>query len=234
MPPGFTGEFAVTLTAGKYTLYCPGATPERRTITVTGQAVGRPTDVAGPAARGDRRLHPLRRHAGDLAADRLAASWPPHCTAPTSPPPSARTSPPGPSTRRSSRSPSPSSSVTTTSTPTSTPARATFRRPSGAGSTGSRRGCSSSDTLAGLASYGDEARRRRRTAADPDQGPEIPSRPSSPTARRSCSTRSRPARSPARRSATRTSTCSTSPSTSRAPSRRSPICSRRWPRSTRR
>jgi iron uptake system component EfeO len=36
VPPGFKGEFAVTVSAGKYTLYCPGAATERRTITVTG------------------------------------------------------------------------------------------------------------------------------------------------------------------------------------------------------
>src|SRR3954454_7257984 len=38
VPPGFTGEFAVTVPAGKYTLYCPGASTERRPITVTGTA----------------------------------------------------------------------------------------------------------------------------------------------------------------------------------------------------
>jgi iron uptake system component EfeO len=38
VPPGFTGEFAVTAPAGRYTLYCPAATPERRPITVTGTA----------------------------------------------------------------------------------------------------------------------------------------------------------------------------------------------------
>jgi iron uptake system component EfeO len=38
VPPGFKGEFAVSVTAGKYTLYCPGASTERRTITVTGSS----------------------------------------------------------------------------------------------------------------------------------------------------------------------------------------------------
>jgi iron uptake system component EfeO len=38
VPPGFTGTFAVTVTAGRYTLYCPGASTERRTITVSGAA----------------------------------------------------------------------------------------------------------------------------------------------------------------------------------------------------
>lgn len=36
LPPGFSGEFAVNVPAGKYTLYCPGANPERRPIKVTG------------------------------------------------------------------------------------------------------------------------------------------------------------------------------------------------------
>jgi iron uptake system component EfeO len=35
---GLTGEFAVTASAGSYALYCPGGTPERRTIIVTGKA----------------------------------------------------------------------------------------------------------------------------------------------------------------------------------------------------
>ncbi|HVU91632.1 MAG TPA: iron uptake system protein EfeO [Jatrophihabitans sp.] len=38
VPPGFSGEFAVTVPAGTYTLYCPGASPERRPITVTGSS----------------------------------------------------------------------------------------------------------------------------------------------------------------------------------------------------
>ncbi len=38
IPPGFGGEFAVNVGAGSYTLYCPGATPERSTLKVTGKA----------------------------------------------------------------------------------------------------------------------------------------------------------------------------------------------------
>jgi iron uptake system component EfeO len=38
IPPGFAGEFAVTVPAGKYTLYCPGAVTERKPITVTGSS----------------------------------------------------------------------------------------------------------------------------------------------------------------------------------------------------
>jgi iron uptake system component EfeO len=36
IPPGFSGEFAVNVSAGTYTLYCPGANPERRALRVTG------------------------------------------------------------------------------------------------------------------------------------------------------------------------------------------------------
>jgi iron uptake system component EfeO len=48
VPPGFTGEFTVDVGAGKYTLYCPAATPERVTLTVTGAA--RATGDASMAA----------------------------------------------------------------------------------------------------------------------------------------------------------------------------------------
>jgi iron uptake system component EfeO len=46
LPPGLDGEFAATVGAGKYQLYCPGATPERTTITVTGSADGVSDDTA--------------------------------------------------------------------------------------------------------------------------------------------------------------------------------------------
>lgn len=36
LPPGLSGEFAVKVGAGSYTLYCPGAATEKSTITVTG------------------------------------------------------------------------------------------------------------------------------------------------------------------------------------------------------
>lgn len=38
LPPGFSGTFSVSVDAGKYTLYCPGAQQENTTITVTGKA----------------------------------------------------------------------------------------------------------------------------------------------------------------------------------------------------
>ena len=38
LPPGFSGTFVVSVDAGKYTLYCPGASTERTTVTVTGTA----------------------------------------------------------------------------------------------------------------------------------------------------------------------------------------------------
>jgi iron uptake system component EfeO len=45
VPPGFTGTFTVTVAAGSYTLYCPGADPDRRALTVTGAASGSPDDT---------------------------------------------------------------------------------------------------------------------------------------------------------------------------------------------
>jgi iron uptake system component EfeO len=45
IPPGFSGEFAVTVSAGTYTLYCPGASPERRPIKVTGAATSTTDDT---------------------------------------------------------------------------------------------------------------------------------------------------------------------------------------------
>ena len=37
LPPGFSGSFSVTAPAGDYTLYCPGATPEKSPLKVTGK-----------------------------------------------------------------------------------------------------------------------------------------------------------------------------------------------------
>jgi iron uptake system component EfeO len=44
---GLGGQFAVNLDAGTYTLYCPGAATEKRTITVTGQAAKVDDTLAG-------------------------------------------------------------------------------------------------------------------------------------------------------------------------------------------
>ncbi|SHG75316.1 iron uptake system component EfeO [Jatrophihabitans endophyticus] len=53
LPPGFSGEFSVNVTAGTYQLYCPGATPEKRPLTVTGKAAGTgDTTVAALLAQG--------------------------------------------------------------------------------------------------------------------------------------------------------------------------------------
>jgi len=46
IPPGLGGEFAVTVPAGKYTLYCPGAKVENTTMTVTGTAGHTNSDTA--------------------------------------------------------------------------------------------------------------------------------------------------------------------------------------------
>jgi iron uptake system component EfeO len=45
LPPGFTGSFAVKVGAGKYTLYCPGASKEKATLTVTGSAATNADDT---------------------------------------------------------------------------------------------------------------------------------------------------------------------------------------------
>lgn len=37
---GLSGDFSLTLEAGKYTIYCPGGDDERGTLTVTGELVG--------------------------------------------------------------------------------------------------------------------------------------------------------------------------------------------------
>jgi iron uptake system component EfeO len=46
LPPGLTGEFAVKVVAGKYTLYCPGAKTEKVAISVTGDAQSGDASVA--------------------------------------------------------------------------------------------------------------------------------------------------------------------------------------------
>jgi iron uptake system component EfeO len=38
LPPGFSGTFSVSVPAGSYTLYCPGASTENTALTVTGTA----------------------------------------------------------------------------------------------------------------------------------------------------------------------------------------------------
>ncbi len=49
LPPGFSGSFSVTAGAGDYTLYCPGATPERSPIKITGTSAAVDTSTAGLA-----------------------------------------------------------------------------------------------------------------------------------------------------------------------------------------
>jgi iron uptake system component EfeO len=53
LAPGFAGSFALNLSAGDYTIYCPGATTAKSTIKVTGGAVSQaPTDTAALLAAG--------------------------------------------------------------------------------------------------------------------------------------------------------------------------------------
>lgn len=42
LPPGFSGTFSLNLQPGSYTLYCPGASKEKTTLTVTGNATSAP------------------------------------------------------------------------------------------------------------------------------------------------------------------------------------------------
>src|SRR5581483_4857149 len=86
VPPGFTGEFAVNVSAGTYTLYCPGGNPERSSVTVTGTARSTGGDVAallktattGYAQYVDTQVTALltasRRLASTLAGTDLAAA----------------------------------------------------------------------------------------------------------------------------------------------------------------
>ncbi len=53
LPPGFSGSFAVQVDGGTYTMYCPGAQPDRTNLTVTGQAAATTNgDVATLLAQG--------------------------------------------------------------------------------------------------------------------------------------------------------------------------------------
>jgi len=49
LPPGFSGTFSMTAPAGDYTLYCPGATPEKSPLKVTGSSDAVDTSAAGLA-----------------------------------------------------------------------------------------------------------------------------------------------------------------------------------------
>jgi FTR1 family protein len=46
LPPGFSGSFSVNVDAGTYTLYCPGASPDKATITAAGATTTAPSDTA--------------------------------------------------------------------------------------------------------------------------------------------------------------------------------------------
>jgi iron uptake system component EfeO len=53
LAPGFSGSFSLNLSAGEYTLYCPGASTDKSTIKVTGGAVSTaPTDTSALLAQG--------------------------------------------------------------------------------------------------------------------------------------------------------------------------------------
>ena len=55
LPPGFSGTFSVSVDAGTYSLYCPGATKENTAITVTGTAAATDSgDTATLLAQGSK------------------------------------------------------------------------------------------------------------------------------------------------------------------------------------
>jgi iron uptake system component EfeO len=52
VPPGLGGKFAVSVDAGRYTVYCPGAATEKSTITVTGKAAPADDSIAALIKQG--------------------------------------------------------------------------------------------------------------------------------------------------------------------------------------
>jgi iron uptake system component EfeO len=55
LPPGFSGSFAVSVPAGTYSLYCPGAAVEKTALTVTGTAAqNADTSTTGLLAEGSK------------------------------------------------------------------------------------------------------------------------------------------------------------------------------------
>ena len=176
-PPGFSGDVRVERRPpAQYTLYCPGATPERTTLKVTGTAPARGRrDVAALLRQGTAGYAHVRQHPGRRAGGRGRHAR--H---------RAQGHRPGRGADGLHRAPAPyyeriepvaESFVIgkdSTSTPTSTPARATSRPRSGAASTASRRACSSRRRWPAWRAFGDEAGRRRRPAAEADRGPDLP------------------------------------------------------------
>src|SRR5512147_2072482 len=49
LAPGLSGSFSVSLAAGEYTLYCPGAATEKTPLTVTSAATASASGSASPA-----------------------------------------------------------------------------------------------------------------------------------------------------------------------------------------
>ena len=217
---GLSGSFMLSLDPGRYTLLLPRWRGRAR----------HPDDRRGGAGPGLAKAKPRR----SPSTGSTSRTTPPN-SRPPRPPSSPRSRPakprrrgrctrrPGGPTSGSSRWPSPSA----TSTRASTPVRTTsgpgeFRRlpPDREGALGGR-------TTAAYPSPGNWKPTSKELRAQGEDGrPE--KRRRSPTASTSCSARSRPRRSPARRSATRTPTWSTSSPTRRAPkrpSRRSSRCS---------
>jgi len=64
---GLSGSFSLDLEAGEYTLYCPGGSDERGTLTVTGKGSTQASDARSEAVVSDYRSY-LERNTAELAA----------------------------------------------------------------------------------------------------------------------------------------------------------------------
>ena len=223
--PGLTRQLIVEVPdGGTYTTACkPGMVGDgiRAPFTVTGAAA---------AARSTRTpSSPRPPPATSATRPRRSRRWSPKTRSSSTRSRPATSSRP----RRCSRSraptgsgSSPSRSRSATSTPRSTAATTASPASSSPATTASRRTCGQDGLQPDSDQIADQLHGRHQGPADARGHGRADPACSWPTAPRSCSTRSPPARSPARRTATRTPTCGTSRPTSRARRPRSPRCAR--------
>ena len=69
LAPGFSGTFSINLSAGEYTVYCPGADTEKNTLTITGKAGPIVSTTHGLLAQGaDGYLNYVRTQVSGLTA----------------------------------------------------------------------------------------------------------------------------------------------------------------------
>ena len=188
------------------------------------RSAARSVDDERQARRGHRRLQALRHVADRRAAcpRRRSSSTPSRPATSTRPRRCSRSRAPTGSGSSRSRSPSATSTRRSTAARTTSATRA-WRSPA---STAWRRTCGSTGLQPDSAAIADQLMADiKDLQSRVDAARAHPGR-SWPTAPRSCSTRSPPARSPVRRTATRTPTSGTSRPTSRARRPRSPRCAR--------